>query len=369
MKRNLLGVLAGLGLLGSANSADLTNMSWEEIVSQAKVEGEVSWFVWYLGDKFRAAVRSFEDEYGINVTIPESGDHNANLDKFVAQQSLEKGDIDVISFGFEHAERFDLEQVFINAKSLLPEDDGRVNSIAGVSGGSQVYGFWGNQTGIAYDPDKVSEDDLPQTPEEFEAFWAANPGKFGFNYENGGSGPSFIQNVSRAIISDIDFDDGDTSPAKVAKLQPTVDFFNKNYDHIVVTKSNADSLIRLSDRELWMVPTWEDFLAGQQTSGEVRSELKFYIPSMGMNGGGNGVAIPKNATNPAAALVFMNWILSAETQTYFNQNFGTAPMNAAADDSYALVPNEMRQYRQNWMKKPFATDFIQHFIDDVILAN
>ena len=99
----------------------------------------------------------------------------------------------------------------------------------------------------------------------------------------------------------------------------------------------------------------------------VRIEIKMYIPSMGMNGGGNGVAIPKNAPNPHAALVFANWLLSAETQTGFNRDFGAAPLHPEADDSSALISNAQRAYRQNWASNPFSKDLADHFIEEVMM--
>ena len=51
---------------------------------------------------------------------------------------------------------------------------------------------------------------------------------FGFNYENGGSGPSFFQNVLR-VMGTADFTSGDSSPEKIAKLKPGIDFFNNGF--------------------------------------------------------------------------------------------------------------------------------------------
>jgi len=85
-----------------------------------------------------------------------------------------------------------------------------------------------------------------------------------------------------------------------------------------------------------------------QNRGEARKEIRFYIPKMGMAGGGNMVAVPKNAAHPAAAVVFANWLISAETQTMFNRDFGTAPMHEKADDSMALVPNDQRDRQIGW---------------------
>jgi ABC-type uncharacterized transport system YnjBCD substrate-binding protein len=84
----------------------------------------------------------------------------------------------------------------------------------------------------------------------------------------------------------------------------------------------------------------------------VDERIAFYIPEFGMNGGGNYNVVPANAPHPAAALVFMNWVSSAEVQTRFNEVFGAAPMHPEADDSNALVPNEMRQFSDRLARQP-----------------
>lgn len=365
MFKKILALGAALTMSATtAIAADLSGMSWDEIQAQAKQEGELTWYVWYLQDDFRRAVKGFEDEYGIKVTIPD-GTNAGNSEKMLAERDRETGDIDVFAWGTDGFETVELAPLFMPLTSL-PKDDGRVVELAGFDGGDHVVAFWGNQSGIAYDPAKVAEEDLPQTPDEFAAFWAANPGKFGFNYEKGGSGPSFYQNTIR-VIADVDFSNGDDSADRLSSVQPGFDFFNKHAENYVITASNADSIVRVSDGELWMAPGWEDHLAGLQNRGEVRKELKFYLPEMGMNGGGNAVAIPLNAPHPAAAAVFVNWLTSPETQTMFNKDFGTAPMNAAADDSHALIPNEQRAFRQTWGAQPFRSKVEASFIDNVIL--
>ncbi len=351
-------------LLPGAFAQNLDGMSWDDIVTQAKAEGEVTWYVWYLQDDLRRAVTAFEEEYGIRVVIPE-GTNAGNADKLFAEVGRPVGDIDVFAWGFDGFPTVDLPTLF-QPLTMLPADDGRVNTVTGIDGGEYVLAFWGNQSGMVYDPEFVAEEDLPQTPEEFAAFWNANPGRLGFNYEGGGSGPSFYQNVLR-VLSGLDFTDGSADAERIAALQPGFEFFKAGADNYVITTSNADNIIRVSDRELWLAPAWEDHLAGLQRRGEVRPDLKFYIPEMGMNGGGNGVAIPNNAPRPAAAAVFVNWLTSAETQTMFNRDFGTAPMHADADDSYALVPSEQRAYQQGWAAQPFQGEMIAAFIDEVIL--
>ena len=361
-------LMTAMALVASSSitmAAELQSMSWDEIVAQAKQEGEVTWFVWYLRDDLRKAAQTFEKKFDIKVTIPE-GTASGNTDKLLAEKGRDTGDIDLMAFGYNSIPNFNMGDLFLRLDELIPETKSRVQDLVGISGQGYAFAFWGNQTGIAYDPAKVDKANLPQNPNEFAAFWAAHPEKFGFNYERGGSGPSFYRNILR-VLSGVDFTDSSSSPEKIADLKPGIDFFNKHAENYVVTASNADSIVRVSDGELWMAPAWEDHLAGLQKRGEVRKEIKFYIPSMGMNGGGNGVAIPKNAPRKAAALVFANWLTSADTQSAFNRDFGTAPMNSQADDSYALVPNEQRAYRMPWSGDPFAAEMVEHFVENVIL--
>ena len=230
-----------------------------------------------------------------------------------------------------------------------------------------AWAYWGNQTGIAYDPEQIAEADLPQTLDALEAYFTANPGMVGFNYENGGSGPSLIQNVARNLAPEVNFEDGAVDDEKLAALTPVWEWFLKNTDGYVITASNTDSLQRISAGEFAMVAAWEDHLFNLQGQGEVDSRIKFYIPQWGANGGGNSNVIPANAPNPAAALVFMNWVSSPETQTKFNEVFGAAPMNSEADDSKALVPNEQRQYSKIWPQNPFGGEVTNAFIENVAL--
>ena len=341
-------------------------MTWDEIVAQAKAEGEVSWFVWYFQDDFRAAAKAFEEEYGITVTIPE-GTYGGNMDKLVAERDRSAGDIDVMSHGWNALFDMDMEGLYVDLDGLIPNAGGKFSEINGLDSGGYALAYWGNQSGIAYDPAKVDEANLPQSVDDFAAYWAANPNQFGFNYENGGSGPSFYQNVLRNI-SDVDFGSDASDADKIASLASGVEFFNSNAGNYIITAGNTDSLTRLSDGELAMVPAWEDHLAGLQKKGEVRGDLKYYIPEMGMNGGGNSAAIPKNAPHSAAALVFIDWLTSADTQTGFNVRFGAAPMHADADDSHALVSAEQRVNRVGEASQPFRGLMEEHFIENVILA-
>ncbi len=354
---------------GAFADSELLGKSWDEIVAQAKEEGEVSWFVWYFQPRYREIAKAFTEEYGIEVVIPE-GTHEGNIEKFLAERNREAGDIDVLAMGSDRIDLFDPTEIALGPLAdVLPEGPNMRTEVGGHDGMGYAFGYWGNQTGIAYDPERIDEADLPQTVADFEAYFAANPGLFGFNYENGGSGPAFFQNITRNIIG-AEMDEwlsGEVTEERMAGLQPAWDWFLANSDGYVITASNTDSLQRISGREFVMVAAWEDHLYGLQVKGEVDDRIKFYIPEFGMNGGGNFNIIPANAPHPAAALVFLNWVSSAETQTAFNQVFGAAPMHPEADDSKSLVPNAMRQYSVIVPGNPFNTEIRQAFVENVVL--
>lgn len=353
----------------AADQSELLGKSWDDIVAQAKQEGEVSWFVWYFQPRYREVAAAFTEKYGIKVVIPE-GTHEGNIDKFLAESKRGQGDIDVLAMGADRIDLFDPTKLALGPlNDVMPNGNTVRGEVGGNDGQGYAFAYWGNQTGIAYDPEKIADADLPQSIADFEAYFAANPGQIGFNYEKGGSGPSFVQNISRNLTGagPEGWLDGEVTEERMGSLQVVWDWFLKHTDGYVITASNTDSITRLSGREFTLVAAWEDHLYGLQVKGEIDKRIKFYIPEFGMNGGGNFNMVPLNAPNPAAAIVFLDWISSAETQTKFNQIFGAAPMHPESDDSKSLVPNEMRQYSRIWPGNPFNTEIRQAFVENVVL--
>lgn len=360
-------VLPLAGIQTGAQAKDLSQMNWDEIVAQAKQEGQINWFHWYFQDRFREQIKAFEAQYGIKVAIPD-GDNKANTDKLMAERGRAEGDIDLISLGGTALQTFKPEDLLYGPlKPLLPEGAKLRYSIEGTDNKGYAPAFWGNQTGIAYNPARVSQADLPHTLSDFEAFMKKTPGEFAFNVENGGSGPAFIESVTRTIVKDIDYTQGTSSPEKTAKLKPAWDWFKANHDGYIITASNADSVTRLNGGEFMMIAAWEDQIAGLQKKGEISKDIKMYIPSFGMPGGGNVLAIPANAKHKAAALLLINWLTSAKTQTEFAKTFGIAPQHPDADSSVGLIPASDRKFSTVWAAKPFGDDIKKDFTARVTL--
>jgi len=346
-------------LTAPALAQDLTEMSWEQIVEQAKAEGEVTWYNWFFEPELRGYAQTFEDTYGISVTLPDVSSADDALSKLIAEQGRDTTDIDVISMPGKWAERVNMGDLLAGPiQPLLPEADAVTTEIDGQNWQGYAIAYWGNQTGMLYDSNRIAPEELPQTLADFEAFIAERPGQLGFNLENGGSGPSFIGNVARNVLGLTP----DSDVSETPDLTPVYDWFTERDGDYILTASNADSLSRLTAGEFLLVPGWEDMVAGMIKRDEIGENIRIYVPEMGMNGGGNIVAIPRNAEHPAAALLFISWLTSAEAQTRQNVEFGTAPTNKNADDSHALIPNDQRANSRSWIT-PLDNDAV---VKDVI---
>ena len=353
--------------LSPATAADLTNKSWDEIVTLAKEEGELTWFNWYFQDRFREEVKAFEAEYGIKVSVPD-GEAAANFKKFLAEKDRPEGDIDALSITATNFSQVDAGKYLTgDLDKILPGAEKLVYGVEGLDTEGYGIAFWGNQTGIAYNPARIDAAKLPRSLAEFETFMAENPGEFGFNAENGGAGPSFIEGVLRAKVKDVDYASGKSSPEILAKLAPAWDWFNEREDQFVITASNADSVTRLNSGEFMIVASYEDMISSLQKKGEISPDIKLYIPDFGMPSGGNLVVVPANAKHKAAALVFVHWLTSANTQSVFSEHFGVVPQHPDASSEAALVSKEERGKATNRIAKPLSDDVRAAFIDKVSL--
>lgn len=338
---------------------DLFKKPWSEIVAQAKHEGEVVWYNWFLQPDFRAFAKDFEKEYGIKVTIPD-GTSDGNLNKFLAEKDRPEGDIDVISIAGDQLPKFDVAIYFFGPLDTLPEYKSLRTRINGGDGKGYAVAYWGNQTGLAYDPMQIDETTLAQTFEELSAWIKENPMSFAFNdTRGGGAGNAFLQAVVRNTTSQADIDAGNEEAAWA--------WFAANTDNYGFTASNADSLTRLNGGEFKIVAAWEDHLAGLQRKGEIDKRMKFYIPKFGMSGGGNVVGIPANAKHKAAALVLIHWLTSAATQTALAARFGSAPVNAEATGS-GSVNADQRAYATDWLPVKQTDQIKAEFLEKVVLG-
>ncbi len=345
----------------------LADMSWEQIQAQAQEEGIVNWNHWYLQERIRPFVAAFTEETGIEVVVSD-GDFGANEDKLFAEADRDTGTIDVMSYTFNDMGQLDMN-AFLMPLGQLPDLGNLTDELEGVDTENRGIAWWGNQSGIAYDMNRVDAADLPQTFEEMQAWISDNPNGFAMNDPSmGGAGHSFIQSSIRNLTGNSDFFDDEADQAKVDAWEPVWTWFESVRNDIGITSNNADTLTRINDGEFLLGPAWEDQLAGLQKEGQIGENVGFYIPEFGMNGGANSIMIPSNAEHPAAALVFIDWLTSPDTQAAMNENFGVAPQHPDASDEFALVPAAQRAFKQRWFAQPYGDLIVEIFVERIIGA-
>ncbi|MGF1695794.1 extracellular solute-binding protein [Vibrio lamellibrachiae] len=349
----------------SANAYDIDAMSWQEIQVQAKEEGQITFSVWYLQPAWREFVKSFEEDTGIKVRIPE-GSHDGNRNKLQAESRRNSGSMDVVALGASAVEMLDTESTFQTLKGL-PEFDKLSTRTEGVESSGYGVVFWGNQTGLAYDPSRLSKADLPQSFEQLNQFIKNNPNAMGVNDPNhGGAGGRFVEAAIRHVSGDFEQQD-EINDDVVESWGKTWDWFQGYKSEILITASNADSLTRINDGEIVIAPAWEDHLAGLQKRGAITDRLKFYIPEFGMSGGGNFVTIADNSKNKAASMVFINWLTSPDVQSALNAEFGVAPQHPDANAGSALATNEMRELATDTFSASYGAEVKKQFTRNVLM--
>lgn len=366
MNKNVaVGIL--LAWASACHAQDMTAMNWPQIVADAKKEGQLTWYNWYSQDTLKAQVREFENTYGIKVTIPE-GSASANISKLLADKGKSAGDIDVISISGGAFNTVAPESNFIGPlNNILPEGKSLKYAIEGVDSKGYGVAFWGNQSGIAYDSRRVKESELPRTVKQFSQFMEQHPQAVGFNIENGGSGPAFIEAMTRAIVPGFDVSRGDADMHSLASLQAAWEWFRQEKPNYIITASNADSITRLTGGEFLLVPAWEDYVVGLQNRGEVPESIKMYIPDFGMPGGGNMVAIPRNAPHRSAALLFIHWLTQPSTQKLLQEHYGIVPLTADNKSDTGLISKKDRAHATAWIPKPLGESVKKAFSDNVVL--
>ena len=357
----------------AAAAIDLQTASWDKIVETAKQEGQVTFYAWYFPDYFKEAATAFEQKYGIKVNLI-IGDQTANFNKAISEKDMAVGTIDAMIVGGQWVKTtMDLDLFYGPVKNIIPDADKLAPSLWEVQEGVLTKGylapFHRNQTGILYDPQRVSNP--PQTWAELEAWIDANPKKFGFNDPSkGGSGQSFVHTLIKETTGGLEKYKGDSEVMadKVANWDRAWKWANDRKDKLTFTVSNNDSIIRLNDGEIAMTFAWDDNVKDMMNKGNLYARAKMYIPKMGAAGGGDTMGILKNAKNKAAAAVFIHHITTKEEQLKKFQMLGAYPARTDITIEGTLLTEEDRAKNAlAWFPAPYKSHMISEFVKNVLM--
>jgi len=376
MKRTLLlamGLLITMSLFAAGPAIDYKTAGWDKIVAAAKAEGQVTFYAWYFPDYFKEAAKDFEAMYGIkaNVII---GDQTANFNKAISEKDSQVGTIDVMIVGGQWVKTTtDLNLFYGPIKNIIPDAEKVAPALWEVQEGVLTKGylapFHRNQTGILYDPERVTNP--PQTWEELVAWIKAHPKEFGFNDPSkGGSGQSFVHTVIAKTTGGLDKYKGDQElvQSKVANWDLAWKWLNENKDNMTITVSNNDSIIRMNGGEISMTVAWDDNVKDMISKGNLFKRAKMYIPKMGLAGGGDTMGVLKNAQHKAAALLWIHFIESKEQQLKKFQMVGAYPARTDMKIEGTLLTEEDRKNNAiAWFPAPYKDYMIKEFVKNVMM--
>jgi len=360
-------------IFATAQEIDLKTASWDEIVAAAKEEGQVSFYASYFQDYFKEAAKDFERQYGIKFNLI-VGDAGANFNKAISEKDYAVGTIDAIAVGGQWVKTsMDLDLFYGPMKNVIPDADKLAPSFWEVQEGFLVKGYLTplhrNQTGILYDPERVSNP--PQTWAELEAWIDANPKKFGFNDPSkGGSGQSFVHTLISQTCGGLDKYKGDIDvvPEKVANWNLAWEWVNSRKDKLTLTVSNNDSITRINDGEMAMTFGWDDNVKDMMNKGNLFSRAKMYIPQLGAAGGAATIGVLKNSPHKAAAALLIYHFTTKEQQLKMFEMVGAYPARTDIPLEGTLLSEEDRgKNALDWFPAPYKNYMISEFVKNVLM--
>lgn len=190
--------------------------------------------------------------------------------------------------------------------------------------GGVVVPFHRNQTAIGYDTRSLSAEDVPET---FEAIldWAReNPGRFAMTSPaGGGSGGGFLESAILALASDecvAQAQDFSLTPEQAVEwaagdcLDPVMAYFAELAPHVEITNGNTDTLNLIANGVASVGTVWEDQTFDFIGRGLLPPTVRTTLLATGQVGDGDGIMIPSGTEKLAAALLFVNFLLSDEAQ-------------------------------------------------------
>lgn len=366
------------GLAETINSAaqemSLLDMSWDEIVAEAQAEGELSLWVW--GDEafWQQIADEFETLYGIEVSIMVS-DKNTVLNKVLAEKDGEVGTIDVMGLPGDIINTLmEADVLYGQVLNVMPNKDLLDPVLSarneGIESNNMWVPIWKNYTAMLYNPEKINEDELPQTWEELDAWIEANPKQFAFCIpEKGGSGQSFMQTIITNLTGGLDryMSDTEVDAEKTAGWDVVWQWINDKEDKITFTTSNSDSISRLNQGEVTMTVAWDSNVSSTIEAGELFKNVGYYMPAFGLVGGGDVQTVLKNAPHPAAGLVWLDFMTSEAGQTIMMDVIGCFPVRTDMTMTTTLLSEDDLSKAVEWMPAIYKSYYIDEFTKNVLM--
>ncbi len=316
------------GKVKEEKTIDLADSSWEEIVEEANGK-TVNMKMWMGDPKINTYMQNYvapaiKKQYNIDLEIS-NGQGNVIVQQLMTEmQAGRESSVDVMWINGETF--YQLRQIkglygpFVDQ---LPNSEliDLENPFIGTDFQEAIDGMetpWGNvQMTLIYNSEKVT--DLPQSREELLAFAKANPEKFTF--DNQFTGLTFMKALLIDIAGGKESLAGDFNEEKYRRysaelwsyLRELKPYLWKNGE---VFPENVAQMHQLfASGELWFTMSNNDAEVDNKINeGLFPESSRAYVPEFGTIQNSHYLGIAKNATNKAAAMVMINFMISPEAQ-------------------------------------------------------
>ncbi|MDE0528635.1 MAG: extracellular solute-binding protein [Truepera sp.] len=270
--------------------------------------------------------------------------------------------------------------------TMLPSapdlDQGAATVSRGYTHGGTIVPFHRNQTAIGYDTRFVSEDEVPRTFEALSAFAAAHRGEVAVTSPaRGGSGSGFLESAilhftreeCQARLYDASLTEAEAEAWAASDcLDPVLGYFAELAPNVEITNGNSDTLTLIANGVAHVGTVWEDMGFDFIGRGLLPPTVRFLLLDDGQVGDGDGVMIPAGTEKLAAALLFVDFLLSDEVQLVKIERNGSRSARLGLDLSSALseetqarlVPSD--QYPAN--SRPRINNLITNKSRDRVVA-
>lgn len=275
-------------------------------------------------------IPKFEAKYGIKVNYFPVDGANAIQQLIAAKSAGQASPVDVFFMPNGQARIATEGDVIANLplNTMLPSaqdlEQGAATIARGYEHGGTVLPFHRNQTAIAYDTRFLGEATAPKSFEELLAYAEANPKKVALTApDKGGSGGGFLESsLLHFTPSDCqtrfyDFNltqEEAKSWADSECLNPVMDYFKALFPVVEFTNGNTDTLTLIANGVSHVGTVWEDQAYDFIGRGLLPPSVKFRLFESGQVGDGDGLMIPSGTEKLAAALLFVDYLLSDEAQ-------------------------------------------------------
>lgn len=305
------------------------------VVPAAAEQGELTFFDFTnsFGPLFQEhLIPAFEEAHGISVDYVR-GDANTAVQQLIAALNAGRpapADVYFIGSGSSFSTLL-AENAIANIAlhEVLPSAEGLDPELATVAAGN-VHGgiylpFHRNQTSLVYNASMVGEDAVPLTVDALLDYATANPGAVAVtNPTRGGSGDGFLQSVANAVV------EGEACRAILADYAVTREaadawvasdcaapiwaYYAELVPVVELTNGNSDTLNLIANGAAAIGTGWEDMAYDFMGRGLLPPSTRQALLETGQVGGGDGMFLPVGGQNVAAGLLFLDFMISQDTQ-------------------------------------------------------